>query len=90
MLDAAVGDADAAPDQIVDRFRQAGDSDDLLLATVERSARQALALEGRPQDTRLRWAMGDAMRTLLGRADPKVVWSHLAEALSIEHEEMTP
>jgi len=90
MLDAAVGDADSAPDQIVDRFRQAGDSDDLLLGTVERSARQALALEGRPQGTRLRWAMGDAMRTLLGRADPKVVWSHLAEALSIEHEEMRP
>jgi glutamyl-tRNA(Gln) amidotransferase subunit E len=83
MLDAAVAEPDTTPAQIVDRFRRVDDADDLLRATVEKSARRAQALEGRTPDTRLRWAMGDAMRVLLGRVDPGAVRTHLAAALGV-------
>jgi glutamyl-tRNA(Gln) amidotransferase subunit E len=90
MLDAAVAEADTDPEQITDRFRLAGDPDDLFLTTVEHTAHRARALAGRTPHTRLRWAMGEAMRALLGRADPRAVWSQLARALSIEEEDVRP
>ncbi len=89
MLDAAVQEPDVNPEQIVDRFRPTDDPHGLLLETVGDSARRAKALDGRPADTRLRWAMGEAMRPLLGRVDPKKVQVHLAVALGIGPEEVT-
>jgi len=90
MLDAAVGEPETHPEEIVGRFRRSEQLEDLLLTTVQESARRAQALEERTPETRLRWAMGEAMRTLLGREDPRAARGQLAAMLGIEHEEETP
>jgi Glu-tRNA(Gln) amidotransferase subunit E-like FAD-binding protein len=48
---------------------------------VDEVAARARALTDRSPETRLRWAMGEAMRPLLGRADPEIVRRLLAARL---------
>ncbi|MDH3458717.1 MAG: hypothetical protein OER90_17895, partial [Gemmatimonadota bacterium] len=43
--------------------------------------RRARALDGRPPDTKLRWAMGQVMTRFLGRVDPQAVQVQLTSAL---------
>jgi glutamyl-tRNA(Gln) amidotransferase subunit E len=86
MLDAAVAESDQPAEAIVDRFRSPEDPDGSLRSVLEATVKQAQALEGRAPDTRLRWAMGQAMRSLVGRVDPGEVHAALARALVGEDE----
>ena len=49
---------------------------------IDDVAARTRALPGRRPDTLLRWAMGEAMRSLLGRADPVVVRRRLAQGIA--------
>jgi Asp-tRNA(Asn)/Glu-tRNA(Gln) amidotransferase B subunit len=48
---------------------------------VERAGDAARRMTGRVPDTLLRWAMGEVMPRLLGRADPRDVRRRLEERL---------
>ncbi len=52
--------------------------DGLVRRAVERSA----PLRGKPRDTVLRWAMGEVMPSMIGRADPAAVRARLEAALA--------
>jgi Asp-tRNA(Asn)/Glu-tRNA(Gln) amidotransferase B subunit len=80
MLDAAVNDTHRTPTEIVASF-SASPQDGSLGAILDEVALRARDREGLTPEASLRWAMGEAMRTLLGRADPSEVRSLLAGAL---------
>jgi Asp-tRNA(Asn)/Glu-tRNA(Gln) amidotransferase B subunit len=50
-------------------------------------AEKAQALSGRPPDVLMRWAMGEAMRELLGQMDPREIRKQLALALGVAEED---
>jgi Asp-tRNA(Asn)/Glu-tRNA(Gln) amidotransferase B subunit len=77
---------EASLEEVLARHVRAEDNDAALASTVQECADRALALEGRSPSTRLRWAMGEAMRALLGQAEPGRVHDALAEILDPRHE----
>jgi Asp-tRNA(Asn)/Glu-tRNA(Gln) amidotransferase B subunit len=57
---------------------------------LDEVAGRARALTGREPDRLVRWAMGEAMARLLGRADPVAVRRGLAERLGAVASEVGP
>ena len=81
LVDAAVSAGDGAVEPTLAPFvRRPGDAA-LLERVLDRVAERARALAHRAPETRLRWALGQAMPELLGRADPPDVRRRLAERL---------
>jgi glutamyl-tRNA(Gln) amidotransferase subunit E len=83
LLDAVVTEPEVAPTDIVRRYRRDAGNGELFEATIASVAGRAADLQGRSADTLLRWAMGEAMKPLLGREDPARVRICLAEALGV-------
>ena len=80
-FDALVELPDRTPDQVLETFRSAeGDRVDLA-RRVARVATEADALNGLPQQTVLRWAMGQVMPHVLGKTPPETVRESLMAAL---------
>jgi hypothetical protein len=78
LVDVALERPGAAPDDLLAPFRATLPSQDTVL---DEAAARARALPGRSPGAQLRWAMGEAMRALLGRADPGAVQAQLARRL---------
>jgi glutamyl-tRNA(Gln) amidotransferase subunit E len=78
LVDAAVAQPATSLESLIGALRAAAPG---LEAVLDDVAARALALPDRSPETRLRWAMGKAMRPLLGRADPGVVRRLLAARL---------
>jgi glutamyl-tRNA(Gln) amidotransferase subunit E len=87
LVDAAFARPDTTGDELLAPFRAAPP---VLARVVEHVAGGAGALNGRSPETLLRWAMGEAMRPLLGRADPVAVRRLLAERLAPRPSEVAP
>ena len=87
-LDALLGRPDASPDELLGRFRPAPDDEERLESVVADAARGAEELDGRPDEVRLRWAMGEVMPHFLGRRSPGKVRERLAEALAVSGAEV--
>ena len=83
IVDAAVARPDAGAGDVIGRFRRDGDAAVALHRVVEDVTARARAMRGRRPDTLIRWAMGQAMRTLLGRADPAAVRRRLADGIAV-------
>jgi Glu-tRNA(Gln) amidotransferase subunit E-like FAD-binding protein len=80
-LDALLAETERGPEEVLAGFsRGANDSADLEAAMRETVAAGS-ALAGRRPDVVMRWAMGQVMPRLLGRIDPAVVRTRLAELL---------
>jgi Asp-tRNA(Asn)/Glu-tRNA(Gln) amidotransferase B subunit len=80
-LDGIISDPAATPDAILDRWRARPTGDHELPRWLTDVVRRARALDGRPADAKLRWAMGQVMTRFLGRVDPQAVRVELATAL---------
>jgi len=78
LVDAAIGRSAPGIEKLIAAFHAPPRS---LEPVVDDVVARAQALPDRSPETRLRWAMGEAMRPLLGRADPAAVRRLLAERL---------
>jgi glutamyl-tRNA(Gln) amidotransferase subunit E len=81
VVDEVLGFAGRPAEEVLGAYRPGSDAETLLEGVVSNVAARAGTLEGRPPDRLLRWAMGEAMRELLGRVDPGRVLEGLAAAL---------
>jgi Glu-tRNA(Gln) amidotransferase subunit E-like FAD-binding protein len=79
LVDLAVTRPETPPEGLLAPFRTTAPA---IEETIESAVRRAGGLAGRSPETLLRWAMGEVMRPLLGRADPAVVRALLAERLA--------
>jgi glutamyl-tRNA(Gln) amidotransferase subunit E len=81
MLDALVAESEAAPDEILARYRGDGGDEDVLTRRLTDVVVEVQSLTTERSDGVLRWAMGAVMPQLLGRLDPTVVRERLRQAL---------
>ncbi|MEE8191871.1 MAG: Glu-tRNA(Gln) amidotransferase subunit GatE [Gemmatimonadales bacterium] len=81
MLDALVAESEAAPDEILARYRADGGDEDVLTRRLTDVVVEVQSLTTERSDGVLRWAMGAVMPQLLGRLDPTVVRERLREAI---------
>ncbi len=81
MLDALVAEPEAAPDEILARYRGDGEDEDVLTRRLTDVVVEAQLLTTESPEGVLRWAMGAVMPQLLGRLDPTVVRERLMKAL---------
>jgi glutamyl-tRNA(Gln) amidotransferase subunit E len=79
----AAGDVPAV-DDVVDRYRRHPEDRGRLAQRVREVSMAARALNGRPPDTVLRWAMGEVMAEFRGRVDATRVQALLVDALRAE------
>jgi Glu-tRNA(Gln) amidotransferase subunit E-like FAD-binding protein len=79
LVDAAIERSAPGIDSLIAALRGAAPG---VEPVVDDVVARALALPDRSPETRLRWAMGEAMRPLLGRADPAAVRRLLAARLA--------
>jgi glutamyl-tRNA(Gln) amidotransferase subunit E len=88
MVDAAIRRPDATVAEVFAPFRISEDGvvDHAIRSSVER----ARALANRSPGARVRWAMGEVMRNLVGRADPRAVERRLVEQLATSPSEAVP
>jgi Glu-tRNA(Gln) amidotransferase subunit E-like FAD-binding protein len=88
MVDAAIRQPETPAAELFRPFRVSEDGvvDSVIRSAVER----ARALPGRSAGTRVRWAMGEVMRGLVGRADPRAVEQALAGQLAAHPSEVAP
>jgi len=82
-VDALVGCPAVDAATALERFRRSTGDAGAIENTVRTAAERAAALNGRSVETRMRFAMGEVMPRLLGRAAPEDVRARLAEALGI-------
>ena len=79
-----------APDDVLERYcRRPGDEEELSFAMTE-VVQEAVGMEGRSIDTRIRWGMGPLMRRFLGRLDPNQVRERLQRELSAALQGIAP
>ena len=88
MVDAVVRRPDATVADLFAPFRISEDG--VVDRTVRSSVERAQALPNRSPGTRVRWAMGEVMRNLVGRADPRAVERRLVEQLAASPSEVVP
>jgi Glu-tRNA(Gln) amidotransferase subunit E-like FAD-binding protein len=81
MLDALVAEPEAAPDEILTRYRGDGVDEDVLTRRLTDIVVEVQSLTTERSDGVLRWAMGAVMPQFLGRLDPTVVRERLMKAL---------
>ncbi len=81
LVDAAIERPSATSEEILAPFQQTGGGNAQLERAVDQVVTRATALNGRSQSTLLRWAMGEAMPGILGRADPAAVRARLEQRL---------
>jgi Glu-tRNA(Gln) amidotransferase subunit E-like FAD-binding protein len=79
LVDDALTRPDVSTDELLARYRAGSPPPERVFEEV---AGRARALPGRSAETRLRWAMGEAMRALIGRVDPATVLQQLAARLT--------
>lgn len=86
VADELLEDPDRTAEEILRGNQKPADdeAERMLDDVVERVAHRAAGLEGRSPETRLRWAMGEAMRELLGKIDPERVREALMGAPGVE------
>ncbi len=88
-LELALDELAAAPtapvDGVLERFRQRPGDEERLSALVASASAGAEALDGKPREVVLRWAMGEVMRELWGRVDAAEARRRL-EAVLVEQE----
>ncbi|MGW8268443.1 MAG: Glu-tRNA(Gln) amidotransferase subunit GatE, partial [Longimicrobiales bacterium] len=87
-LDDALTDPDLPVSRIVAKYRPLREGSATVARVVKKALRRASTMEGRTPDTQLRWSMGEVMRELRGKVDPRVVRGMLAEALGTRHQEV--
>jgi Asp-tRNA(Asn)/Glu-tRNA(Gln) amidotransferase B subunit len=92
-LELALDDLAAAPSDPVagvrERYRVRADDAERLDELVMAVSGRVDALDGRPRDVILRWAMGEVMRDLWGRVEASEVRRRLAESLFREETEVS-
>ena len=81
MLDALVAEPEAAPDEILARYRGDGGDEDALTRRLTDVVVEVRSLTTERSDGVLRWAMGAVIPQFLGRLDPRVVRERLVRAL---------
>jgi glutamyl-tRNA(Gln) amidotransferase subunit E len=77
----AVADGSRSPADVLGDHVPVPPDSGALAARVEEVVVASVALEGRPPEVVLRWAMGEVMRALRGRVDPVAVRQRLETAL---------
>ncbi len=84
-VDRALEDASATAAAIVESFRPRPDDPDRLAQALAGVARRrgGGALADKPGEAVVEWAMGEVMRGLPGRVDPREVEARVAEALGL-------
>lgn len=85
LLDALLEDQALPAEAVLADARPSADDRARLEALTAEVVEKAAALPGRPQETLLRWAMGEVMPELLGHLDPRAVHAHLEGALARVH-----
>lgn len=92
-LELALDDLAAAPSDpvagVLQRYRVRTDDGERLDDLVTAVSGRADALDGRPREVVLRWAMGEVMRELWGRVEAGEVRRRLAESLFREETEVS-
>jgi glutamyl-tRNA(Gln) amidotransferase subunit E len=86
-LDALVEEVALDAETALEPFRSRPDDDDELERRVVDVLGRAVALAGKPAETKVRWAMGEVLRDRVGRLDPARVLRVLRERLPVEAEE---
>jgi glutamyl-tRNA(Gln) amidotransferase subunit E len=87
LVDLAITRPETPPDALLAPFRTTAPA---IEEVIESAGRRAGGLAGRSPETLLRWAMGEVMRPLLGRADPALVRRMLAERLAPRPSQVAP
>jgi glutamyl-tRNA(Gln) amidotransferase subunit E len=90
LVDAACLHARAPAQEILAPYRTGANSASIVATALDEVAGRARALTGREPDRLVRWAMGESMARLLGRADPVAVRRGLAERLGAVASEVGP
>jgi glutamyl-tRNA(Gln) amidotransferase subunit E len=82
-VDDVLGNSGASPESALARFRVQVEDEEELKRALARVADGARKLRTQEVEVVLRWAMGEIMKTLRGRVDPRVVRGRLAERLGL-------
>jgi len=83
-VDAVLDDPDRPVEEVLARFRPHSGDEERLREIVREVAAGAKALDGKPREAVLRWAMGLVMREFRSRVDPREAKQRLDGALAEE------
>jgi Asp-tRNA(Asn)/Glu-tRNA(Gln) amidotransferase B subunit len=83
-VDAVLDDPDRPVEEVLARFRPHSGDEERLREIVREVAAGAKALDGKPREAVLRWAMGLVMREFRSRVDPREAKQRLEGALAEE------
>jgi len=87
-LDDALTHPDLPVSEILVRYRPLREGSSTVAKVVRTVVERTGTADGGTSDTRIRWAMGEVMRELRGRVDPRAVRGILAEAMRIRGAEV--